>query len=66
MTDIGMLNERFIPAFEKAHGSAYQALVMVDNFQGHSAYAEDALLASRMNMQSKLDFEMDGICVVEH
>jgi len=39
-----------IPAFEKAHGAGYQALFMVDNSQGHSAYSEDALLVSRMNV----------------
>jgi hypothetical protein len=45
------LRERIIPAFEKAHGPEYQALIMVDNSQGHSAYSEDALLTSRMNMK---------------
>ena len=45
------LQERIIPAFENAHGPEYQALIMVDNSQGHSAYAEDALLTSRMNMR---------------
>jgi len=44
------LVKKFIPAFERAHGPGYQALVMVDNSQGHSTYAEDALLTSRMNM----------------
>ena len=33
------------------HGPGYQALIMV-NFQGHSAYAEDALLVSWMNVRS--------------
>jgi hypothetical protein len=32
------------------HGAGYQALVMVDNSQGHSAYSEDALLVSQMNV----------------
>ena len=40
-----------IPAFENGHGQGYQALIMVDNSQGHSAYGEDALLTSRMNLQ---------------
>ena len=31
------------------HGPGDQALIMVDNSQGHSAYGEDALLTSRMN-----------------
>ncbi|KIJ39628.1 hypothetical protein M422DRAFT_174797 [Sphaerobolus stellatus SS14] len=48
---VKQLKERFFPAFEKAHGPGYQALVLVDNSQGHSAYAEDALLSSRMNMR---------------
>ena len=44
------LQEKIIPAFEKAHGPGYQALFMVDNSQGHSAYSKDALLSSRMNL----------------
>ena len=44
------LREKIIPAFEKAHGPGYQALIMVDNSQGHSAYSEEALLVSRMNI----------------
>ena len=44
------LKERIIPAFEAAHGAGYQALIMVDNSQGHSAYASDALLLSQMNV----------------
>ena len=44
------LCEKIIPAFEKAHGPGYQALIMVDNSQGHSAYVEDALLISHMNI----------------
>ncbi|KAF8147998.1 hypothetical protein B0H34DRAFT_758877 [Crassisporium funariophilum] len=43
--------EKIIPAFEAAHGPGYQALIMVDNSQGHCAYAEDALLTSRMNLR---------------
>ncbi|EPS97533.1 hypothetical protein FOMPIDRAFT_1031940 [Fomitopsis schrenkii] len=49
---VKQLQEKIIPAFERAHGPGYQALIMVDNSQGHSAYAEDALLASRMNLRS--------------
>ena len=45
------LQEKIIPAFEQAHGAGYQALFLVDNSQGHSAYAEDALLISRMNIK---------------
>ncbi len=45
------LIEKIIPAFEKAHGPGFQALIMVDNSQGHSAYAIDALLVSRMNLR---------------
>ncbi|KAI5990947.1 hypothetical protein EDD15DRAFT_2169699 [Pisolithus albus] len=47
---IKQLQEKIIPAFERAHGPGYQMLLMVDNSQGHSAYAKDALLTSRMNM----------------
>ncbi|KAI6146346.1 hypothetical protein BKA82DRAFT_13154 [Pisolithus tinctorius] len=45
-----LLQEKIIPAFERAHGLGYQMLLMVDNSQGHSAYAKDALLASHMNV----------------
>ena len=45
------LREKIIPAFEKAHGPGYQALIMVDNSQGHSAYGVDALLTSHMNLR---------------
>ena len=48
--DILQLCEKIIPAFKKAHGPGYQALIMVDNSQGHSAYAEDALLVFHMNI----------------
>ena len=45
------LAEKIIPAFERAHGPGFQALFMVDNSQGHSAYAVDALLTSQMNLR---------------
>lgn len=45
------LTKKIIPAFEKAHGPSYQALIMVDNSQGHSAYAANALVVSRMNIK---------------
>ncbi|KIL57128.1 hypothetical protein M378DRAFT_1031360 [Amanita muscaria Koide BX008] len=48
---VKQLTERIIPAFERAHGPLFQALIMVDNSQGHSAYSVDALLTSRMNMR---------------
>ncbi|KAF9552830.1 hypothetical protein CPC08DRAFT_646425 [Agrocybe pediades] len=48
---VKQLKEKIIPAFERAHGPGYQALIMVDNSQGHCAYAEDALLSSRMNFR---------------
>jgi hypothetical protein len=44
------LHEKIIPEFERLHGLEYQALIMVDNSQGHAAYAEDALLTSKMNL----------------
>ncbi|KAF9455892.1 hypothetical protein BDZ94DRAFT_1293065 [Collybia nuda] len=47
---VKQLVEKIIPAFEELHGPEYQALIMVDNSQGHSAYSTDALLVSRMNM----------------
>ncbi|KAJ3553136.1 hypothetical protein NP233_g12718 [Leucocoprinus birnbaumii] len=47
---VKQIKEQIIPAFERAYPPNYQMLLMVDNSQGHSAYAEDALLVSRMNM----------------
>ncbi|KAG1850739.1 hypothetical protein C8R48DRAFT_750082 [Suillus tomentosus] len=44
------LSDKIIPTFERIHGPGYQALFLIDNSQGHSAYAEDALLVSRMNV----------------
>ncbi|KAG1858571.1 hypothetical protein F4604DRAFT_1882904 [Suillus subluteus] len=44
------LNEKIIPTFEHIHGPGYQALFLIDNSQGHSTYAEDALLVSCMNI----------------
>lgn len=41
---------KVIPAFEALHGPGYQAFFLIDNSQGHSAYAVDALLALRMNV----------------
>ena len=45
------LREKIIPAFERAYSPGHQVLIMVDNSQGHSAYAVDALLTSRMNLR---------------
>ena len=46
------LCEKIIQEFEQLHGLDYQALIMVDKSQGHTAYAEDALLASKMNLNA--------------
>jgi hypothetical protein len=51
LTSVLKLVEKIIPVFEELHGPEYQALIMVDNSQGHSAYSTDALLVSRMNMR---------------
>jgi hypothetical protein len=40
------LTDKIIPAFEKAHGPGFLALIMVDSSQGHLAYAENSLLVS--------------------
>ncbi len=46
------LREKIIPAFERKHPKEqYQALFLIDNSQGHAAYAQDALIASRMNLK---------------
>ncbi|KAJ3911371.1 hypothetical protein F5877DRAFT_93793 [Lentinula edodes] len=47
---IKQLKEKIIPTFEWLHGPQYQALSLINNSQGHAAYAEDALLATRMNL----------------
>jgi hypothetical protein len=44
------LHQKIIPEFERLHGPEYQALIMVDNSQGHAAYASDALLATKINL----------------
>lgn len=44
------LREKIIPAFKQLHGPDYQALIMVDNSQGHSAWPKDALQAQNMNL----------------
>jgi len=46
---IPQLVERIIPTFERLHPGD-QMLIMFDNSSGHSAYADDALVASKMNM----------------
>ncbi len=68
LMDLKQLKEKIIPAFEKFHGPDYQALFLIDNSQGHSAYAEDALVVSQMNFnpsgkQAKMRdgwFDKDG------
>ncbi|KAI0717864.1 hypothetical protein C8T65DRAFT_737665 [Cerioporus squamosus] len=45
------LTEKFFAAFRKAHGPGYVTVVLVDNSQGHSCYAEDALGVSKMNFR---------------
>ncbi|KAJ3808080.1 hypothetical protein F5876DRAFT_90227 [Lentinula aff. lateritia] len=46
---IKQLKEKIIPTFEQLHGPQHQALFLIDNSQGHAAYAEDALLVTQMN-----------------
>ncbi|KAI0337675.1 hypothetical protein BDW22DRAFT_1423443 [Trametopsis cervina] len=49
---VSQLKEKFFPAFTAAHEPNTIAVILVDNSQGHSAYAEDALRVSRMNLRS--------------
>lgn len=51
MKNLKQLIEKIIPAPEKAHDPEVQALIMVVNSQGHSAYAVDVLLTSQMNFK---------------
>ncbi|KAF9493177.1 hypothetical protein BDN71DRAFT_1483547 [Pleurotus eryngii] len=48
---VKQLKEKIILTFKKYHGAGYKALIIVDNSQGHLAYATDTLLTSRMNLQ---------------
>jgi len=67
------LKEKIIPTFETLHSAGYQALFLIDNSQGHAAYAEDALLVSHMNVnpggkQARMQdgwFMEDGIKVLQ-
>ena len=46
------MSDKIIPTFEAAHGARYRVLFLIDNSQGHSAYAEDALQVSNcMNIK---------------
>ena len=45
------MREKIIPTFEREHGPGCQAIFLVNNSQGHCAYAEDALMVSRMNLR---------------
>ncbi|KIK37980.1 hypothetical protein CY34DRAFT_25812 [Suillus luteus UH-Slu-Lm8-n1] len=45
-----VLCDKIITAFKHAYGPGYQALFFIDNSQGHSAYVEDVLLFSPMNI----------------
>ena len=48
------LKEKIIPEFKQLHGPNYQALIMVDNSQGHGIYASNALLTwARLKMHCK-------------
>ncbi|KAG1802914.1 uncharacterized protein HD556DRAFT_1304152 [Suillus plorans] len=48
---VKQLTKKIILAFERVHGAGHQALFLIDNSQGHSAYSEDALLTSHMNVK---------------
>ncbi|KAG2108725.1 uncharacterized protein F5147DRAFT_745701 [Suillus discolor] len=47
---VKQLSDKIILTFEHIYGLGYQALFLINNPQGHSAYAKDALLVSRMNI----------------
>ncbi|KAH8828793.1 hypothetical protein DL96DRAFT_1695984 [Flagelloscypha sp. PMI_526] len=49
---VDQLKKKIIPAFEELHPpETHRALFFIDNSQGHAAYAEDALVVSRMNLR---------------
>jgi hypothetical protein len=45
------LKEKIILAFERTHGTGYQALFIIYNSQGHLVYPEDALVILWMNIK---------------
>ena len=53
LTNVLQFHEKNIPKFERLHGPGYQALIMVDNSQGHAAYASNALLVTKMNLNPR-------------
>ena len=44
------IKNEIIPIFGKLHSPEYQALIMVDNSQGHSTWPKDALHVQNMNL----------------
>lgn len=48
--NIAQLTEKFFPVFKATHGGGHIAVILVDNSQGHTSYAPDALWISEMNM----------------
>ena len=56
------IKNKIIPVFERLHGPDYQALTMVNNSQGHSAWPKDALHVQNMNLNpgSKVPHIHDG------
>ncbi|KAJ3739808.1 hypothetical protein DFH05DRAFT_1537831 [Lentinula detonsa] len=48
---VKQLKEKIIPVFERIHGPGYQAVIIVDNSQGHGAYSADALRTANMNFK---------------
>ncbi|KAH8825538.1 hypothetical protein DL96DRAFT_1734433 [Flagelloscypha sp. PMI_526] len=49
---VQQIKEKIIPAFEALHDpNQYRGLFFIDNSQGHAAYSQDALVATRMNLR---------------
>ena len=44
------IKNKIIPVFKRLHGPEYQALIMVDNSQGHSTWPKNALHVQNMNL----------------
>jgi transposase len=73
------IEEKIIPAFNIAHGGTadacpgHKAVFLIDNSQGHSAYAKNALVAKRLNLnpggkQARMKpgwFMKDGVKVIQ-
>ena len=60
------LKERIIPTFEEAPGPRYQALIIVDNLQGHSVLRFNLVKVEIRELRPKVVAEGKGVLVHYH